>query len=283
MADTYAYMGPAGTFSEEAALRFASTACADGVLVECASITEVFALVDSGRADYGVVPIENALEGTVNATVDALVFDRDDTRVLAETIVDIHQSLLLAPGATLADVTAVVSHPQATAQCRRWIAAHLPAVEVRAANSTAESARLAASDPTIAGIGSERAAELHGARVYEASIEDFVGNQTRFVLVGHGRPRAGERYKTSLALFMREDRPGTLLMILQEFAYAGFNLTKVESRPTKRALGDYMFIVDVDGHIDDLPMRTAVDSLKLKLREVKVLGSYPTSRRGDDA
>jgi len=277
-------MGPVGTFSEEAAHVFAGRDSGPerAELVECASIAEVFALVDSGRADFGVVPMENALEGSVSATVDALALNRSDTQILAETVVDIHHALLLAPGATLADVQAVVSHPQATAQCRRWIAAHLPACEIRAANSTADSARLAVSDPHIAGIGSLRAAELFGAQVFESDIEDFRGNQTRFVLVGHGHPAAGEYNKTSLALFMKEDRPGTLLMILQEFSYAGFNLTRVESRPTKRALGDYVFIVDIEGYIDDLAMRTAIDCLRLKLREVRVLGSYPAQQRKDD-
>ncbi len=279
---TYAYMGPVGTNSEEAALLFAGRDSEKAKLVECVSVAEVFEQVDRGRADYGVVPIENALEGSVSATLDALAFNQADTQILAEAIIDIHHSLFLAPGATLADVKTIASHPQATAQCRRWIAAHLPACEICAANSTAESARLAASNPAIAGIGPRRAAALYGATIYEENIEDFLGNQTQFVLVGHGSMPAGAYNKTSLALFMKEDRPGTLLMILEEFSYAGFNLIKIESRPTKRALGDYMFIVDIEGYIDDLALRTAIDCLRLKLREVKILGSYPAQRKEEN-
>jgi prephenate dehydratase len=283
---TYAYLGPDGTFSHQAAKLASEQASQpagqqDGqqpaptpVLIQCPTITEVFDLVDRGKATYGVVPIENALEGSVNATLDAFAFT-SGAQILRELVLDIHHNLVLAPGATLADATTVASHPQALAQCRRWLAQNLPRARTLATNSTAEAVKLAAGDKTVAAIGTAFAANLFGAVVAEEQIEDHYGNQTRFVVMGNEAAPRTERSKTSIALFMQEDRPGTLQMILEELAYAGLNLTKIESRPTKRALGDYMFWIDIDGHISDPHLRTALDCLRLKLREVKVIGSYP--------
>lgn len=271
--DVYAYLGPAGTFCNQAAWVFAPD---DAELLPCASIGDVFEMVDRGRADFGVVPIENSLEGGVTATLDAFAFTTS-AAILAETVLDIHHALILAPGTRLEDVTAVISHPQATGQCRRWIAANLPNREIRATNSTAESVRIAVSDPSLAAIGTEFAAKIYGGVVVEPQIEDHFGNQTRFVLIGRGHPEKTGNDKTSLALFLKADKPGALLMILSEFAYGNVNLTKIQSRPTKRALGEYMFFVDLEGYVDDPDVKTALDCLRLKLREVKVLGSYPSS------
>ncbi len=243
----------------------------------CASIADVFEAVDRGRATYGVVPVENALEGGVSATLDALAFT-SRAQILAELVLDVHQNLVVAPGASLADVRAIVSHPQATAQCRRYLQMNLPGREIRACNSTSDSVQAAMEDPSVAGIGTVLAAHLHGALVVAESIEDHLANQTRFLLVGRGRPVSSGDDKTSLALFMQEDRPGVLNMILFEFAYAGINLTMIQSRPTKEALGMYMFFIDLTGHADDVHVRTALDCLRLKLREVRVLGSYPVDR-----
>jgi prephenate dehydratase len=248
-------------------------------LIECATITEIFDLVDRGRTRFGVVPIENALEGSVNETLDAFAFT-SGAQILGETVVDIHHNLIVAPGIKLTDIRTVASHPQALAQSRRWLQQKLPAAQTLATTSTAEAVRMAVADPQLAAIGTELVAELFEAEVYAEQIEDHYGNQTRFVLIGSDplpTPRDTSGYKTSLALFMKEDRPGTLLMILEEFAYAGLNLTKIQSRPTKRALGDYMFWIDIEGHTDDIHVKTALDCLRLKLREVKSLGSYPTS------
>jgi prephenate dehydratase len=267
----YAFLGPAGTFSEEALL---TLGIEDLEPVPCASIHEVFDAVERGQAESGIVPIENSVEGSVNATLDALAFDTQ-LEVQREIVLDIHHALITAPGADLAGVKTVVSHPQATGQCRKWLARHLPGRTVMAANSTAEAVQQAVADPTVAAVGTKLAAELYGAHVIEPAIEDYAGNQTRFVVIGRGiRERTG-RDKTSLALFMKKDKPGALLMILSEFAYGEINLTKIQSRPTKRSLGEYMFFVDFEGHIEDAHIRLALDCLRLKLREVKVLGSYP--------
>ncbi len=267
----YAFLGPAGTFTEEALLSLGI----DGVEpVPCVSIEEVFEAVERGQADAGIVPIENSVEGSVNATLDALAFDTS-LEIQSELVMDIHHALITAPGADLAGVRTIVSHPQATGQCRRWLARNLPGRTVIAANSTAEAVQRAVADETVAAVGTRLAADLYGGEVREPAIEDYAGNQTRFVVIGRGiRPRTGDD-KTSLALFLKADKPGALLMILSEFAYAEISLTKIQSRPTKRQLGDYMFFVDFHGHVEDAHVRTALDCLRLKLREVKVLGSYP--------
>jgi len=267
----YAFLGPAGTFSEEALL---SLALPDCELVECATIGEVFEAVERGRAEAGVVPIENSIEGSVPATLDALAFDTQ-LEIQRELVLDIHFSVVVAPGTTLADVTSVVAHPQASGQCRRWLERYLPGRPVTAANSNADAVRTAVATPGVAALGPAIAAELYGAEVLESGVEDYAGNQTRFVLIGRGLCDRSGRDKTSLALFMKKDKPGALLMILSEFAYGEINLTKIQSRPTKRQLGDYMFFVDCEGHVEDPAVKTALDCLRLKLREVKVLGSYP--------
>ncbi len=270
----YAFLGPAGTFSEEALFSLGI----DGLEpIACLSIEEVFEAVERGQAEAGIVPIENSVEGSVNATLDALAFDTQ-LEIQSELVLDIHHALITAPGADLAGVRTVVSHPQATGQCRHWLARNLPGRTVVAANSTAEAVRRAVEDDSVAAVGTRLAATLYGGEVREPAIEDYAGNQTRFVVIGRGlRPRTGED-KTSLALYLKADKPGALLMVLSEFAYGEVNLTKIQSRPTKRQLGDYMFFVDLKGHVDDESVRTALDCLRLKLREVKVLGSYPRAK-----
>jgi prephenate dehydratase len=270
----WAFLGPAGTFSEEALLRFGEPGVEP---LPCATIGEVFEAVDRGRADGGVMPIENSIEGSVPATLDGLAFDTT-LEIQAELVLDIHFSLVAAPGTKLADVTSVVAHPQASGQCRLWLERNLPGRAVTAANSNAEAVQIAVAAPGVAALGPSIAAELYGGEVLESGVEDYAGNQTRFVLVGRGlRERTGKD-KTSLALFMKKDKPGALLMILSEFAYGDINLTKIQSRPTKRQLGDYMFFVDLEGHVEDANVRTALDCLRMKLRTVKVLGSYPRAK-----
>lgn len=272
-----AYLGPAGTYSDEAARIFARRLEMEPDLLECSSFDEVFDCVDRGKCAYGVVPTENALEGPVTAVLDGFAF-KTTAEILGEAVLDIHHCLMLHPDADLSQVTTVASHAQGLGQCRRWLAERLPGRATVTTSSTAESARLACEDPRVAGIASAFAAELYGAKVCEREIEDHYGNQTSFALIGRqGHPPvfAGSRCKTSLALFLQADKAGALLMILSEFAYAGINLTKIQSRPTKQALGEYMFFVDLEGSVNDVAVQTALNCLRLKLREVKVLGSYP--------
>lgn len=277
---TIAYLGPAGTYSDEAARAFAKRLGSDEPrLLECTSFDEVFDCVDRGRCAFGVVPTENSLEGPVTATLDNFAFKSSAT-ILGEEVLDIHHCLVLHPEADLNDIERVASHAQGLAQCRRFLNERMGGRATITTSSTAESARLAAEDPHVAGIANAFAAELHGARVAEADIEDHFGNQTSFVLIarpGHPPVFEGTRHKTSLALFLQADKAGALLMILSEFAYAGINLTKIQSRPTKQALGEYMFFVDLEGSTNDVAVQTALNCLRLKLREVKVLGSYPVA------
>jgi prephenate dehydratase len=266
-----AFLGPAGTFTEEALLSIG----VEGIEpMPCATIGGVFSAVSTGAAESGVVPIENSVEGSVNETLDALAFDHD-LHVTAELVRDIHHALVVAPGVSLADVTAVVSKPEATAQCREWLAMNLPGRPAVAANSTAEAVQRAIAEPGLAAIGTALAAKLYGGAVLHQAIEDFEGNQTRFVVIGRGIGARTGHDKTSLALFMQRNKPGALLMILSEFAYGQIDLTKIQSRPTKKQLGEYMFFVDLAGHIEDPAIALALECLRLKLREVKVIGSYP--------
>lgn len=278
-AKVYAYLGPEGTFSDQAVREFVARGHLDADYegLPCESMIDVFDAVDRGRADYAVVPIENSLEGPVTTVLDAFAFTTR-AEILGEAVLDIHQDLVLAPGATLADVACVASHPQGIGQCRRWIARHLPDRATRMVDSTAAAVAMAAGDKTVAAIGSKLAADLMGGVVYEEAIEDNASNQTRFVLVGAGPvPHEGPG-KSTLALFIQSDRSGVLNMILSEFAYAGVNLTMVQSRPTKRDLGEYMFFMDIDGYAEDPEVKTALNCLRMKLRDVKVIGSYPRER-----
>lgn len=281
MADEHvsiAYLGPEGTYCNEAALVFAEKlGLANPELVPCASFTEVFECVDRGKCTYGTVATENALEGPVTATLDNFAFN-SSAQILGVHVLDIHHCLIAHPQAKTAEISTVVSHVQALGQCRRFIAREFPAAATVPVASTAESVKAAMADLTCVAIATRFAADLYGAVVLDDDIEDRLGNQTSFALIGRpgvSSPIEGARYKTSIALFMQQDRAGTLNMILSEFAYAGVNITMIQSRPTKQALGDYMFFLDLEGRADEPALQTALNCLRLKLREVKVLGTYP--------
>ena len=275
---TIAYLGPEGTYCNEAALAFAQKLDApDAELMPCASFTEVFEFVDRGKTTYGVVATENALEGPVTATLDNFAFN-SSAQILGVHVVDINHCLVAQPGVQKTDIRTIVSHAQALGQCRRFITREFPGATTVASSSTAESVRAAMADANTAAIATRFAAELRGACVLDDDIADRLGNQTSFALIGRPgtpSPLTGSRYKTSVALFMQVDRAGTLNMILSEFAYADVNITMIQSRPTKQALGDYMFFLDLEGRVDEPALQTALNCLRLKLREVKVLGSYP--------
>src|SRR5436190_2178406 len=269
-----AYFGPAGTFTEEALLSQPDLAA--GKRTPHAAVPEVIAAVERGDADGGVVPIENMIEGSVSVTLDTLAFDSD---LLIQREIDLPVSLNLCvrPGVALADVRTVVSFPHALAQCRGWLAKKLPQAEQRASHSTSDAAReVSKSKRTdMAAICNSLAADLYGLNVLATEIEDHPENQTRFVLLGRGVPAPTGHDKTSIVCFQSQDRPGSLLGILQEFAARDVNLTKLESRPTKRGLGDYCFFIDCEGHIADELVADALRNLHAKQGEVKFLGSYP--------
>src|SRR5579884_1448073 len=273
------FLGPPGTFSEEALLSEPDLAA--GEVVPLATFGDVMEAVESGSTDLGFLALENSIEGTVNANLDALVFDRD-LLIVREVVLLVQQNLMAPPGTSLVDVKRVVSFPHATAQCRRWLQTHLPGVEEVPAASTAEGVRLVGEERphATAAIGTRLAGSLYGLDVLASDIEDHDSNATRFVAVArpeHGIPAATGHDKTSIVCFQFDDKPGSLHGILGQFSARNLNLTKLESRPTKKGLGDYCFIIDLDGHIDDEVVADCLRDLHATLPFVKFLGSYPAA------
>jgi len=271
------FLGPAGTFSEQALLT--QKDLAEMELVELTSIPDVLAATEAGDVDFGFVPIENSIEGTVNAALDVLALE-SDLVIQREVVINVQLNLLTMPGVGLDEVRSVAGFPVAMAQVRAWLRSNLPDVEVIAANSNADAARLVSlrEDRSIAAVSTALAAELYGLDVLVGDIEDHPENQTRFVVVARsGIPAPTGHDKSTIVCFQRADQPGSLLAILQEFAARAVNLTKLESRPTKKGLGHYCFIIDLDGHIADELVADALRDLKSKLEDVKFLGSYPAA------
>lgn len=273
-----AYLGPEGTHTNEAAVIFAEKMGVENPnLVPCATFDDVFDSVDRGKTQFGVVAKENSLEGPVTATLDNFAF-RSNSVILAETVLDIHHSFMISEQASVETIETIASHAQGIAQCRRYLTENFPSKATRTTSSTAESARLAGNDTSMAAIANPLAAKLYGCKIIDSAIEDNLGNQTSFALIGRAGTNVdliSDSYKTTIALFVHADRAGTLNMILSEFAYAERNLTMIQSRPLKQQLGDYMFFIEFQGKDTDSAAQTALACLRLKLREVKVLGSYP--------
>lgn len=268
------FLGPKGTFTEEALLKLLGGGGKFN-LIPFNSIQEVIAGVENGKVDKGFVAIENSIEGSVNTTLDMLTFEAG-ILIEREVIAAISHNLISRPGLTKKKVSMIISHPQATAQCRKYLARNFPNAGIGAANSTAEAARLVAeSMEDAAAIGTLLAAEIYNLKVLDRDIQDFADNQTRFVLLGRERSARTGRDKTSLVCFIKQDRPGSLLGILQEFAKREINLTKIQSRPTRKALGEYYFFIDAEGHLEDERIAETLEILRKNLREVKLLGSYP--------
>jgi len=267
------YLGPPGTFTEEALQNWRGLKFEEAIPFP--TVEEAILAVEDNVADKAVVPIENSIEGSVNATLDSLAFEAG-VLIQAEMVCVVKHYLLARDGTSLEEVKKVISHPQAAAQCRRHLVELLPEVEVEAANSTSEAAmRAAESGEPVAALGSMLAAKLYGLAVLRGGMEDHPDNRTRFVLLGKEKMPPTGRDKTSMVCFIFQDRPGMLLQILQEFAFRYINLTKIESRPTKEVLGEYCFFIDCEGHEDEEVMASALKCLDCKLPRVKLLGSYP--------
>lgn len=269
------YLGPRGTFTEEA-LQSRLSGLYDE-MIPYPTVPAVLLAVQSGEIDSGMVPIENSVEGSVNATIDTLTFETDLV-IEREVVYPINHMLVARPGTGLSAVKVVISHPQATAQCAKFLSSKLPGINVRAANSTAEAAlEVSRSDEPLAAIGTEHAAGIYGLEVIARDIEDFPSNATRFIVAGTRPSPPTGNDKTSMVCFIMENRPGTLLEILSEFAGRGINLTRIESRPTRKVLGEYCFFIDVEGHWDVEPLVGALEALRAMLRSLKLLGSYPAA------
>ncbi len=281
-ATSVAYFGPARTFTEEALLTQPDYAAAE--LVPLPSITAVLEAVATGRQALGFVPIENAIEGTVNATLDGLIFDYA-LLIQREVICDIHLHLMARPGTTPAGVTRVASYPHAMAQCQKYLAAHFPGAAQVVAASTADAARLAAEPGPegegLAALAPRLAAAHYGLEILAEDVEDHPENQTRFVAVAAaGVPAPTGHDRTSIVCFQRADRPGSLHAIVGQFAARNINLTKLESRPTKRSLGDYCFVIELQGHVADAVVGDCLLDLHASTAGMKFLGSYPAAGPG---
>ncbi|HEX4868341.1 MAG TPA: prephenate dehydratase [Acidimicrobiales bacterium] len=272
-----AFLGPEGTFTEQALL--SQPDLASQTLLPMGTFAEVLAAVDAGEVDLGFVGIENSIEGTVNVTIDALALEHD-LLIQREVVLGIQLCLMAPPGVAMGDIRRVLTFPVAAGQCRAWMARQLPGVEVVAANSNAEAARLVSAehDGCSAAVAPVLAAKIYGLEVLASDIEDHPENSTRFVLVGHGPvPPPTGHDKTTIVVFQRTDRAGSLLAILQEFAARAINLVKLESRPTKKALGDYCFIIDLEGHLADELVADCLRDIRSKVADIKFLGSYPAA------
>ncbi|GIW13776.1 MAG: prephenate dehydratase [Tepidiforma sp.] len=266
-----AYLGPPGTFGELAAMQVDPTA----ELMPFPSHAAVAAAVESGMADIGVVAIENLINGSVQETLDILIHDTD-LQIQAELVVPVRHNLVAKPGTRPGDVRVIYSHPQALGQCRKFLERCFPRAQAEPALSTTEAVELALRrDGDAAAIATERAAELLGAEVLARDIQDSENNVTRFLVLGRGLPPPTGRDRTSIAFTFAEDRPGALASVINAFAEANINLTKIESRPTKATFGEYVFLIDFEGHQDDPQVGEVLKNIRALCSELKVFGSYP--------
>ena len=266
-----AYLGPEGTYSEQAAVDYDP----DAQRVPYPSIPAVFRAADKGDVEQAVVPIENSIEGVVTYTVD-LLLNESALKIRSEVVVPIHHYLLSEPDTAMEDVRVVYSHPQAIAQCRRYLGRNLPNAEHVASLSTAGAVEdMRNSEHRAAAISSRRAAEIFGATILDSNIEDTPNNQTRFVvLAAEDGLRTGSD-KTSICFDFSEDAPGILYDTLGELAHRRVNMLKIESRPDKRSLGRYVFLIDMEGHREDPVVRDALEGVQARAAMFKILGSYP--------
>ena len=280
------YLGPEGTFTQEALVT--AIGAAELELVSLASIHDTVMAVSDGAVDRALVPIENSLEGSVNATLDALAIETEDVRIVGEVVHPIRQCLIARTPLELSEIEVVVSHPHASAQCARFIRSRLPGARVLAGSSTAEAVRMvAAQDEPWAAVGNRLAAQRYDCQVLRAGVEDVPGNETRFVWLGPigappgSPPDAGlplGPWKTAIVFWgVGSEAPGWLVACLSEFADRGVNLTRIESRPRKQGLGRYMFFTDLEGRDSEPDVAAALEGLGTHVEGLRRLGSFPVA------
>lgn len=265
---TIAFLGPEGTFTQEAALKHFGGSVHTLAL---GAIDEVFREVESGHTRFGVVPVENSTEGVVNHTLD--MFMSSPLKICGEVELRVHHHLLGTDQAR-SQAKKVVSHQQSLAQCREWLDANLPGVERIPANSNADAAQLASQDPQCVAIAGDSAAKIYGLKILAANIEDEPENTTRFLVIGKLETGSSGQDKTSL-LLSGKNKPGALHALLAPFARHGVNMTRIESRPSRQSMWEYVFFVDIDGHVRDEKVQQALAELDKEATFLKCLGSYP--------
>lgn len=266
-----AFLGPSGTYSEAAALAHDPTA----ELLAHPTFTAAVEAVEGGQAEGAVCAIENALEGVVTETVDLLLREQMTLSICAEVVIPIHHVLAGAPGTVPAEATAVYSHPQALAQSRHTLARLAPRARPVAALSTAAAIEAALAEPGTLAVGNALAAQRRGGEIFAEDVSDEPGNETRFVVIAHHDHAPTGDDKTSIAFTTHHDRPGSLVEVLGELSTRRLNMTRIESRPTRRALGTYVFLVDFLGHRDDAVASEALRAVERQALWTRVLGSYP--------
>jgi prephenate dehydratase len=292
------YFGPEGTYTQEAMLASAAALGIDVDAVPLPTIYDTVMAVHDGTVERALVPIENSLEGSVNATLDALAHETDRVEIVGEVVMPIRHCLITRTELALEQIETVVSHPQANAQCAQFIRTSLPQARVIAGSSTAEAVRtVAGHDGPWAALGNRTAAEHYGCVVLAAGVEDVPGNETRFVWLARtgagGTGRADDRaslggadgtadggaFKTAIVFWgAGTERPGWLVACLSAFAERGVNLTRIESRPRRQGLGSYMFFVDMEGRVDDPHVEEGLAAVRQHAEVVRVIGSFPAAR-----
>jgi len=274
-----AYLGPAGTFTEDA-LREALEPDVEFEPLRTPTVAEAILAVERGEAERALVPFENSIEGSVRSTLDTLAFDTPGVTIVGEHDFAVRAMLIARESLALSAIETVISHPQPLAQCARFLREHLPQAERQSVESTAAAVKLISeSDAPWVAIGARAAADLYGCTILREGIEDEPNNVTRFVWIAPTgtEPAAGGAWKTSLVFAeLGEDHPGALVNALQEFSSRKVNLSRIESRPLRLELGRYMFFCDLEGSLSDPAVGKAVEALRGKAESVRILGSYPT-------
>ncbi len=261
--------GPEGSYTEKAAKQWNKT----GELHYYDDIQDTVEALLRKEVDCSIVPVENSLEGSIPLTLDLLM--EHQLKIVGEVIVQINHCLL-ATG-SVSDIKVIMSHPQALSQCRKYIKKHFRNIELRPVLSTSHAAKLASVSRDIAAIASRESAQRYGLKILDENIQDMNENYTRFIVIGNDTPEPTGNDKTSIIIYLQKNRPGALFDILEAFANKNIDLTKIESRPTKKFLGDYLFHIDLKGHIEDRRIKETLEMIKDKVGMLKILGSYPAA------
>jgi len=264
-----ATLGPEGSYSEKAAKQWNKS----GEMHYYDDIQDTVEALLHNEVDYSVVPVENSLEGSITLTLDLLM--EHHLMIVGEVVVQISHCLL-AKGKR-SDIKVIMSHPQALSQCRKYIKSQFMNVELRPVLSTSHAAKLASGSEDIAAIASRESGQRYGLKILDENIQDINENYTRFIVIGNELPEPTGNDKTSIIVYLQKNRPGALFEILEEFANKNIDLTKIESRPTKKFLGDYLFHIDLKGHIQDRHIKETLENIKDKVGMLKILGSYPSA------